>query len=395
MKQPLTLNNINSTSPAVLFLSSWYPIQQNPVHGIFIQQHAQALSNFTPVIAIYACSVNHLQNEELEITENQNFTEIKLLYPKTSIKIPVIKQIVQFFKYKKAYKKLLALLIEKKIKVKAIQVNVVFPVSIVFPLFTNYYKVKYTIAEHWSGYLPEDGAYNSMFIKHFTQKCFKHADKIWYVSEKLKQALVSHKLTGNFEQLYNVVNTTIFSRKEVAKFKKPTFLHVSSLVEREKNLQGTFQALKELQNKGFDFDLIIAGGNSNSIETLKDFQKTIDLNNVTYKGIQNKNSISHLMNQSHALLLFSHFEGMPVVALEALACGLPVLASSVGALPQIIQEDFGKLVSKNDVNQISELLENFLLNKFSFNENKMQAFIKNNASLEMVGKKMYDFYKAC
>ncbi|MBL7917117.1 MAG: glycosyltransferase, partial [Bacteroidia bacterium] len=227
------------------------------------------------------------------------------------------------------------------------------------------------------------------------QKCFKQAAKIWYVSEKLKQALISHKLIGNFEQLYNVVNTTIFSRKEIPKFKKPTFLHVSSLVEREKNLQGTFKALQQLQNKGFDFDVIIAGGNSESIETLKDFQKTIGLNNVTYKGIQNKKSISELMNQSHALLLFSHFEGMPVVALEALACGLPVLASSVGALPQLIQEDFGKLVLKNDVNHIAELIENFLLNKFSFNENKMQAFIKNNASIEVVGKKMFDFYNAC
>lgn len=395
MKQPLTLNNNTSNSPAVLFLSSWYPIQQNPVHGIFIQQHAQALSQFTPVIAIYACSVNQLQKEELEITESHNFTEIKLLYPKTSIKIPIIKQLAQFINYKNAYKKLLAYLIEKNIKIKAIQVNVVFPVSIALPLFTNYYKVKYSIAEHWSGYLPEDGAYNSGIIKHFTQKCFKHASKIWYVSEKLKKALIAHRLNGNFEQLYNVVNTSVFSRKEITKFKKTTFLHVSSLVEREKNLQGTFNALKQLQSKGFDFDVIIVGGSNESIEDLKHFQNSIGLNNVTYKGIQNKNIISELMNQSHGLLLFSYFEGMPVVALEALACGLPVFATGVGALPQLIQDEFGKLVSKNDVNQITELLENFLLNKYSFNENNMQAFIKNNASLEVVGKKMYDFYKAC
>ncbi len=365
------------------------------MHGIFIQRHAQALSKFTPVVSIYACSVNNLQKEEIEISGNERFTEIKLLYPKTKINIPILKQVVQFINYKNAYKKLLAVLIEKKIKIKAIQVNVVFPVGIALPLFTNYYKVKYTIAEHWSGYLPEDGAYNSGLIKHFTRKCFKHVSKIWYVSDKLKQALILHRLNGNFEQLYNVVNTSVFKLLPVSKFTKITFIHVSSLVEREKNLHGTFLALKLLQQKHFEFDVLIVGGNTENTEALKQFQNSIGLNNITYKGVQNANTISELMNQSHALLLFSHYEGMPVVALEALACGIPVFATSVGALPEIIQDDFGKLVSINNEKEIAHLLENFLLNKFSFNEDKMQSFIQKNASVDAVGNKMFEFYKAC
>ncbi len=203
--------------------------------------------------------------------------------------------------------------------------------------------------------------------------------------------MIAHGLTGNYELIYNAVNISIFKITKAEKNKKTTFLHVSSLVEREKNLTGTFSALKKLQNKGLDFDLIIVGGNDDSITQTKQLQKQIGLTNISYKGHQSPEKISDLMNQCHALLLFSHFEGMPVVALEALACGLPLFASEVGHLPQMISNDFGKLA--NTVEEFEKHLENFILGNYSFNPEAMHQFILNHASFEAVGKQLFDFYK--
>ena len=40
-------------------------------------------------------------------------------------------------------------------------------------------------------------------------------------------------------------------------------------------------------------------------------------------------------------------EGLPLVALEAMACGLPVIATNVGGISEILMEDYGKLVPSN------------------------------------------------
>ncbi len=379
-------------NPTILFLPSWYPTIENPSHGIFIQNHAKALAQFTPVIVVYAYSTNSKPDKEIQVNTNGNLIELILPYQKTNISFPFLKQYLQFGNYHLAYKTLLHYLIQKKIKINAIQVNVVFPASIILSLFKNHFKVKHTIVEHWSGYLPEDGNYKGTVLKHYTKQCFKTAKKIWYISEKQKQSLLHHNLTGNFELLYNAIETNIFKPSAQTKNLTVTFLHVSSLVEREKNLTGTFKALKKLQDKNFKFELVIIGGDTNSIEVTKVLQNKIGLENVIYKGHQSQETINQYMNTGHALLLFSYFEGMPVVVLEALACGLPVFGSNVGQLPEIINNDFGRLSEKNNVEDFTSLLENFIQEKYKFYPEKMRQFILDHASFEAVGKQMHDFY---
>ena len=147
-----------------------------------------------------------------------------------------------------------------------------------------------------------------------------------------------------------------------------------------------------MQDKNLEFELIIIGGNTKSIAETKRLQENIRVQHVTYLGYQTKENISSFMNSCDALLLFSHFEGMPVVVLEALACGLPVFASQVGQLPHLITDEFGKLSPVNDVQNFSGHLENFINKSNSFNSEKMSAFISDHASFDAVGKQMWEFY---
>jgi len=380
---------------AVLFLPSWYPVKHNPVHGIFIQNHAIALSKEIPVIVAYPYTTeNKLKNINLEINHNENLTEVKLAYNKVQTQLPLIKQIIQLYRYKRACKTLAEHIKNLNYPILAIQVNVVFPACIGLRVFLRYFQVPYTITEHWSGYLAEDGNYKSLFQKYLTKKCITKSQVIWTVSEKQKTAMIGHGLKGNYQHLYNAVNTTIFSKKETKTAPPITLLHVSSLVEREKNIRAMLTALANLKNKKYTFNLIIAGGNSEQIQYTKNIAKEVNLTDIDFKGSLPQEEISYLMSQSHALLLFSNFEGMPVVALEALACELPVLASKAGALPQIIQEGFGILCKKPTISKIENILENFLNGVYSFNYTGMRAFAVKYASYNAVGKQMAKFYKS-
>ena len=388
---------MSSNSRTILFLTSWYPVNENPIHGIFIKNHALALSQFANVVLVYAYSAYEgpfYKVQEKQI--NENFLELIIKYPKPSFALPGIKEVKQTIKFKKAYNILLSILIEKKIEVKAIQVNIVFPAAIVLSIFKNYFKVKHTIVENWSGYLESDGNYKGFFVKHFTEKCFFGADKIWYVSELQKQAMIKHGLSGNFELIFNTVNTNVFKPSiKTNDSKKIKLLHVSSLVEREKNISGTLRVVHQLQKKGYDFEFIIVGGDEQTISAAKQTVNQLKVINLIFTGSLTPEKISELMQQCNALVLFSFFEGMPVVALEALSCGIPVIATKVGYLPNLITEHFGNLVEVANEEQMLTSLENLFLNRYKFNSEKMREFILKNASYEAVGKQFFTFYESC
>jgi glycosyltransferase involved in cell wall biosynthesis len=56
------------------------------------------------------------------------------------------------------------------------------------------------------------------------------------------------------------------------------------------------------------------------------------------------------------LVLPSHSEGVPNVVVEALACGVPVVTTSVGGIPEVVQEHCGLLVPPRDVPALAAAL---------------------------------------
>ncbi len=383
---------MSQNKQTILFLASWYPTPQNKNHGIFIKNHALALSKYVPIIVVYAYSSSSTEDFQIIKNKQGNFEEWLLEYPKSTV--PLISSFVKYFRFKKAYKLLLAELIKENINVKAIQLNVIFPAALALPIFKDHFKVPHTIVEHWSGYLPEDGNYKSGIVKDGTKKAINSALKIFYVSEKQKQAMLDHGLNGNYELLYNVVDTTIFKEDKTVKSQKPLLLHVSSLVEREKNISGTLRVAKKLQDAGNDFDLILIGGEQEVVSYYKEETQKIQLKNTTFTGKKTQAEIAEYMQRAHVLILFSNYEGMPVVVFEALATGLPVFASKVGQLPNMLAIDFGKLVNVKDEAALVKELDLFLKGNLKFDSQKMIEFISQNASYEVVGKKLADLYLA-
>lgn len=113
--------------------------------------------------------------------------------------------------------------------------------------------------------------------------------------------------------------------------------------------------------------------------------------NIKYLGFQT--NISRYFNDHDALIMPSFTEGMPMLALEALGCGFPILASSVGALPELIQKE-ECLFKPNDtmslLNSIKYYEENFLELNHIFNKRK--EYIKHRFSYETWLEKHINLY---
>ena len=68
---------------------------------------------------------------------------------------------------------------------------------------------------------------------------------------------------------------------------------------------------------------------------------------VVFLGVLPQTDVAELMRISDVLLLTSAFEGMPRAAVEALACGLPVVSTNVGEANRIVKKGISGLVTDN------------------------------------------------
>jgi len=247
-----------------------------------------------------------------------------------------------------------------------IHVHVAFPAAIAALDIKKLYDVPAVLTEHWSGYLPEDGAYHGFLMKYYTIRLVTACSAISVVSEPHQRAMEQHGLRGNYSLLNNAVNTGIFQYSFQKSRKRKQLLHVSSLVEREKNISGLLQIMLKLSS---EYTLLVIGDGPerNRHEALA-IQLGIE-SRVKFMGSANSNQIAAAMQESAALLLPSHFEGMPVVISEALCCGLPVVAHDVGHISKMISSEDGVAIEKYNATDFISAIELCV----SWNEQQREA----------------------
>lgn len=102
---------------------------------------------------------------------------------------------------------------------------------------------------------------------------------------------------------------------------------------------------------------------------------------VALTGPMPGHEVASLMRMSQMFCLPSHNEGTPVSVMEALSCGLPVVATRVGGVPDIVNHgETGLLVGRGDVRGLASALH---------------ALLRDRAACVQMGKKAQDFAAAC
>ena len=113
-------------------------------------------------------------------------------------------------------------------------------------------------------------------------------------------------------------------------------LHVSS-GHPKKNIPTILQALYELKKKGLFYKLVIAGPSSSNLERLTNFVKNLNLENlVTLLGHISDEDLRKLYSCAELFIFPSLLESFGFPPLEAAACGVPVIASNVYSMPEIL-----------------------------------------------------------
>jgi len=128
-------------------------------------------------------------------------------------------------------------------------------------------------------------------------------------------------------------------------------------IAREKGLYEALQGVRIAHELGVDARLVVAGAGPEQ-ERLERYAHALGISTrVTFAGPVFGADKVRLLDGAHVMLLPSYSEGMPYALLEAMAAGVPVVATPVGAIPDVLADGtHGFLVPPRDGKAIAEAL---------------------------------------
>jgi glycosyltransferase involved in cell wall biosynthesis len=384
---------MSSKKTKVLFLSSWFPTKKNPTKGNFVEKHLQAVAGFCDVAVLHVSADNTLQNKiEISLNKQGEIPYLIIYFKPSEINIPLLSGIIKLIKYIRLYFKGYKIIIKGFGTPDIIHGNIIFPVGIIAYLIKKIKKLPYVFTEHWTAYTPEDPTRISRFQLLLSKIIARNSSLILPVSDHLGRSMKELGIIDDYEVVPNVVDTEVFKPSlEIVTPALKTILHVSTLIDEQKNFSGILRVLSRLKKLRSDFILdVITDGNS---EEYYSMVTELELNGfVKFSGIKTTVEIAEIMKHSSFLLLFSNYENLPCVIVEAFAAGLPVISTDVGGIKEHLNDNNGVLIQKGDEVALFEAIDKMLDNTEKYNKTELAQYASENFSYTAVGQKYKEAY---
>lgn len=370
----------------ILFLSSWYPNKEHPTNGNFVKRHAQSVSLLNDVTVIHVASSQKVNATEVEtFNTSPPFKEI-LIY------IPEKKNLLsKYLAFKTAYSKA----IQQLDKVDLVHLNVIVPLAHIVCPIINKLGIPFIITEHSTIYLDADSRSFSFIDKIQIQKTLNKASFVCPVSKDLGEKIKEDYGCRNIEVVPNVVDESIFKFNDKNNSSVKKILHVSSYNDEQKNISGLLRVTKQLFAQRKDIKLILIGDGDINVPLNIKAELDIEDDCIEIHGRKTSKEIANYFNQSDVFVLFSNYENSPCVISEALMCGVPVIATNVGGIKEMINDDSGRIVEAQDEKQLLKTLQNTLDDLSVFDRKKISEGAFNTYSKQVIAKKFNEIYNLC
>ncbi|MFH1838564.1 MAG: glycosyltransferase [Candidatus Kuenenbacteria bacterium] len=176
----------------------------------------------------------------------------------------------------------------------------------------------------------------------------------------------------------------------------PIILFVGRYSDPEKNIDLLIKAGEILKNNIYDFRIVLVG-----FKLFKGLKKLINKSKIKNKIIEmgfipnNSNKLLLVYQSADIFVIPSVFETQSIATLEALASGIPVIASNSGALPELIKDgENGFLFHKENIDDLSKKLTMFFMD--SNKAKKMATMARKSAmphSLQIIAENWIKIYE--
>jgi len=387
---------MNRDKMHVMFLPRWYPDRYDPMLGLFVRRHAEAAALFNRISVVYVSPSQSATDGWFETvrTEEPNLLTYNIYYRKfkgNKLLQKLFNNLVFFVALMRGMKQLMA----EWGRPDLIHVHILTRLALPAFWLKKLWGIPYIITEHWSRYLPGRNEFKGYFRKKLTKKLIAHSDRITVVTSDLYKAMVELGLYhNNYCVLPNVVDLELFKPTERIADRRVRMIHISCFEDKSKNISGLLRVFKSLSKQKYDFECVLVGDGMDHA-TLVKYAEQLEFpeGQIRFTGILEGEKLAAELSDADFLVLFSRYENMPVVILEALACGIPVVASAVGGIPEIVNENNGMLVDHTSEYAMESALYYMMHSYTKFPKSSLRAVVENKYGRDAVGALLNKWYR--
>jgi glycosyltransferase involved in cell wall biosynthesis len=336
--------------PRVLFVTERYPTPAEPSTGMFVQEHARAASLHADVVVLHLERKRGSSFAEVERDEASDPPLWRVRYRRFRAPLSYVAFLVG------------ALSVFRRLRREGFDPDVVHANSHLSALpallIGKLAKKPVVYTEHWSIFLPDNPADLAPAMHRLARAVLTRVDLVLPVSEAMRRALAALAPAARFRVVSNVVDERVFHAGRHRPHDGPARLLTAGLLghNEAKGVDYLLHAAARLRSRReIHLDVV---GDGPLLTKYEQLARELGLDDaVHFHGFRPKPELGRLMREADLFVLASRFENNPCVVMEAMACGLPVVATRVGGIPELVTDDNGILAEPRDPDSLADMTD--------------------------------------
>lgn len=225
-------------------------------------------------------------------------------------------------------------------------------------------------------------------FKGYIKFCLRKSNQIYVLDEFTRNQYSKYTSIENIHLVNNSIDLSLYNNSVYHKYKNEYNLIFVGRLSENKGIDNIIRSLLYIEKFNVSLKIVGAGEELDYLKRLVNENSKLK-ENVEFVGKKTGNDLINIYSNSDMLIMNSKTEGTPMVILEAMASGIPIVTTPVGNIPYIVKEGYNGEFTNGNPNDIAKKIE-VVISKLNYykKNSKKESY---NYCYKNVNKIIYEY----